>query len=124
VIVFDDASPIYLQVAAQIEEQILSGDLRSDDQVMSTNAYATFYRINPATAAKGFRQLVDEGILYKRRGLGMFVSPDAADRLRAQRRERFFADRVEPMVAEARMIGVPLDEIVTHIDNARGREGK
>jgi GntR family transcriptional regulator len=124
VIVFDDASPIYLQVAAQIEEQILSGDLRSDDQVMSTNAYATFYRINPATAAKGFRQLVDEGILYKRRGLGMFVSPDAADRLRAKRRERFFADRVEPMVAEARMIGVPLDEIVTHIDNARGREGK
>jgi GntR family transcriptional regulator len=123
VIVFDDASPIYLQVAAQIEEQILSGDLRGDDQVMSTNAYATFYRINPATAAKGFRQLVDEGILYKRRGLGMFVSPDAADRLRAKRRERFFVDRVEPMVAEARMIGVPLDEIVTHIDNARGREG-
>jgi DNA-binding transcriptional regulator YhcF (GntR family) len=123
VIVFDDASPIYLQVAAQIEEQILSGDLSGDDQVMSTNAYAAFYRINPATAAKGFRQLVDEGILYKRRGLGMFVSPDAADRLRAKRRERFFPDRVEPMVAEARMIGVPLDEIVKHIDNARGGEG-
>ena len=120
---FDDASPIYLQVAAQIEEQILSGDLSGDDQVMSTNAYAAFYRINPATAAKGVRQLADEGILYKRRGLGMFVSPDAADRLRAKRRERFFADRVEPMVAEARMIGVPLDEIVKHIENARSGEG-
>jgi GntR family transcriptional regulator len=124
VIVFDDASPIYLQVAAQIEEQILSGDLGGDDQVMSTNAYSAFYRINPATAAKGFRQLVDEGILYKRRGLGMFVSPDAADRLRTKRRERFFADRVEPMVAEARMIGVPLDEIVKHIENAKGGEGQ
>jgi GntR family transcriptional regulator len=120
--VFNDASPIYVQVAAQIEEQILSGDLEGDDQVMSTNAYAAFYRINPATAAKGFRQLVDEGILYKRRGLGMFVSPDAADKLRARRRERFFADRVQPMVAEARMIGVPLDEIVKHIENAKSGE--
>lgn len=118
---FDDSSPIYQQVAAQIEEQILSGELGGDDQVMSTNAYASFYRINPATAAKGFRQLVDEGILYKRRGLGMFVSPDAPEKLRAKRREQFFADHVEPMVAEARMIGVPIDEIVRHIEKSEGR---
>jgi DNA-binding transcriptional regulator YhcF (GntR family) len=122
VIVFDDSSPIYLQIAAQIERQILSGELGGDDQVMSTNAYAAFYRINPATAAKGFRQLVGEGILYKRRGLGMFVSPGVADKLRAKRRERFFAERVEPVVAEARMIGVPLDEIVKHIEHAKGGE--
>lgn len=120
---FDDSSPIYLQIAAQIEQQILSGELGGDDQVMSTNAYAAFYRINPATAAKGFRQLVDEGVLYKRRGLGMFVSPDAADRLRVRRRKRFFTERVEPLVAEARMIGVPLDQIVKHIENAKGGDG-
>ena len=119
---FDDSSPIYMQIAAQVEGQILSGELGGDDQVMSTNAYASFYRINPATAAKGFRQLVDEGILYKRRGLGMFVSPDAAAKLRAKRRERFFAEHVEPMVAEARMIGVPLDEIVKHIEQFDGRQ--
>jgi DNA-binding transcriptional regulator YhcF (GntR family) len=118
--VFDDSAPIYQQVAAQIEEQILSGELASEDQVMSTNAYASFYRINPATAAKGFHQLVDEGILYKRRGLGMFVSPGAPEKLRAKRRERFFAEHVEPMVAEARMIGVPLDEIVKHIEESAG----
>lgn len=117
---FDDSAPIYQQVAAQIEEQILSGELASEDQVMSTNAYASFYRINPATAAKGFHQLVDEGILYKRRGLGMFVSPGAPEKLRAKRRERFFAEHVEPMVAEARMIGVPLDEIVKHIEESAG----
>ena len=119
---FDDSSPIYMQIAAQVEGQILSGELGGDDQVMSTNAYASFYRINPATAAKGFRQLVDEGILYKRRGLGMFVSPDAPAKLRARRRERFFAEHVEPMVAEARMIGVPLDEIVKHIEQFDGRQ--
>ena len=119
---FDDSSPIYLQIAAQVEEQILSGELGGDDQVMSTNAYASFYRINPATAAKGFHQLVDEGILYKRRGLGMFVSPDAAAKLRAKRRERFFAEHVEPMIAEARMIGVPLEVIVKHIEQFDGRQ--
>ncbi|HEY8471094.1 MAG TPA: hypothetical protein VIL37_00450 [Natronosporangium sp.] len=68
---------------------------------MSTNQYAAFYRINPATAAKGFHQLVEEGILHKRRGIGMFVSPGARQRLLTERRERFFADLVDPMVAHA-----------------------
>lgn len=115
---FDESGPIYQQIAAQIEEQILSGELGGDDQVMSTNAYASFYRINPATAAKGFRQLADDGILYKRRGLGMFVSPDAPERLRTRRRERFFSEWVEPMLAEARMLGIPFPEIHGHIRGA------
>src|SRR5690606_8577770 len=95
---FDDRSPIYQQVAERIKEDILSGALREGDQVMSTNQCAAFYRINPATAAKGFHQLVEEGVLYKKRGIGMFVSPDAQERLKAQRRESFFADVVDPMV--------------------------
>ncbi len=78
----------------------------------STRAY---YRINPATAAKAFQQLVEEGVIYKRRGIGMFVSPTAQQALRAQRRQHFFADIVDPMVAEARAIGIPLTDIVEHI---------
>jgi GntR family transcriptional regulator len=113
--VFDDRSPIYLQIADGIKNDVLSGALKEDDQVMSTNQYAAFYRINPATAAKGFAQLVDEGVLYKKRGIGMFVSPDARDRLRAGRRKRFFTDVVDPMLAEAGRIGVPIDEILQHI---------
>ncbi len=74
---FDDRSPIYLQIAEQIKNDIVTGALAEDEQVMSTNQYAAFYQINPATAAKGFAQLVDEGVLYKKRGIGMFVSPDA-----------------------------------------------
>jgi GntR family transcriptional regulator len=116
--VFDDRSPIYVQIANGIKDEILSGVLKEDEQVMSTNQYAAFYRINPATAAKGFAQLVDEGVLYKKRGIGMFVSPDARARLRAERRERFFADVVDPMLAEARMIGIDVDEIVKHIEEA------
>ena len=117
---FDDRSPIYRQIADRIKADVLSGALDGDEQVMSTNQYAAFYRINPATVAKAFQQLVDEDVLYKKRGIGMFVSPDARARLRNQRRERFFADVVDPMLAEARMVGVGVDEIVTYLkDGAR-----
>ncbi|RSM48535.1 GntR family transcriptional regulator [Actinoplanes sp. ATCC 53533] len=112
---FHDRSPIYQQIANGIKDDVLSGTLKEGEQVMSTNQYAAFYQINPATAAKGFAQLVDEGVLYKKRGIGMFVSPDARARLRDQRRERFFADVVAPMLAEARMVGVDIDEIVAFL---------
>ncbi|MGH2562736.1 MAG: GntR family transcriptional regulator [Thermomicrobiales bacterium] len=113
---FDDRSPIYRQIANQIKADVLSGALKGDEQVLSTNQYAAFYRINPATAAKAFQHLVDEGILYKKRGLGMFVSPDAQAALRAQHRERFFADVVDPMVTEARTIGIPLRDVIGRLE--------
>ena len=118
---FDERSPIYQQIADKIKEDVLTGVLREDEQVMSTNQYAAFYRINPATAAKGFHQLLDEGILYKRRGIGMFVSPDARTRLREQRRERFFDEVVEPVVAQAKVLDIPLSEIIAHIERLGGR---
>jgi DNA-binding transcriptional regulator YhcF (GntR family) len=114
---FDDRRPIYQQIAERIKDDILSGTLREGEQVMSTNQYAAFYRINPATAAKGFHQLVEEGILHKRRGIGMFVSPDARGQLRTQRRERFFADVVRPMLAEARLLGIPRADLVRRIQS-------
>ena len=117
---FDDRSPIYLQIAERIKEEILSGALPEGHQVMSTNQYAAFYRINPATAAKGFHQLIDEGVLYKRRGIGMFVSPDAQEKLRADRRQKFFSDVVAPMVVEARALGIPLEEIIHHLNGKDG----
>jgi GntR family transcriptional regulator len=119
--VFDDRSPIYLQIADKIKDDILSGSLREDEQVMSTNQYAAFYRINPATAAKGFHQLIDEGVLYKRRGVGMFVAPDARAKLLSQRRERFFAEVVDPVLAEARILGIPVAEVVRHIEQRDDR---
>ncbi len=116
---FDSGGPIYRQIADQIAADILSGRLAPDEQVMSTNQYAAFYRINPATAAKAFQHLVDDGLLYKKRGIGMFVSADAPDRLRARHRERFYADVVDPMVAEAQVIGIDLDDVIAHIAGRR-----
>ena len=121
---FDDRSPIYRQIADQVKADVVSGTLGGDEQVMSTNQYAAYYRINPATVAKAFQQLVDEQVLYKKRGIGMFVSPTARDALRAQRRETFFSDVVDPMVAEAKAVGVPIDEVVARIRQLEGREGR
>lgn len=120
---FDDRSPIYRQIASQIKAEVLDGRLVADEQVMSTNQYASFYRINPATAAKAFQELVEEGILYKKRGLGMYVSPEAREMLRTQHRERFFADVVEPMVREAQAIGIPLTDVIARLRDFPGGEG-
>jgi GntR family transcriptional regulator len=120
---FDDRSPIYQQIAEKIKKDILFGELKADEQVMSTNQYAAFYRINPATAAKAFQQLTDEGYLYKRRGIGMFVSPEAREKLKTLRRQHFFADVVGPMMAEASAIGIGLDEIIHHLNKKDGKTG-
>ena len=92
-----------------------SGALREGDQVMSTTQYATSFRINPATAAKAFGELVDEEVLHKQRGRGMFVSEGAPERLRAARREAFFADRLDPTLREARLLGITHDQLIAHI---------
>jgi DNA-binding transcriptional regulator YhcF (GntR family) len=121
--VFDERSPIYQQIADQIRQEIATGALAEGEQVMSTNRYAAFHRINPATVAKGFKQLIDEGVLHKRRGIGMFVSPDAREMLVQRRRERFFETVFEPMIDEARLVGVSLDEILRRIEKLRERGG-
>lgn len=113
---FDDSTPIYLQIAEQIRTAILSGSLKEGDQVMSTTQYATTYRINPATAAKGLNILVEERLVEKRRGLGMFVSEGAHDSLRDARRATFFEDSLEPVIAKAQALGITKTQIITHIE--------
>ena len=100
--VLDDSRPIFLQIAELIEGDIVAGALAEEAQAPSTNEFAAFYRINPATAAKGINKLVDEGILYKKRGIGMFVATGARTRLLERRREEFFHDFVQPLTREAR----------------------
>ncbi|QHT57136.1 GntR family transcriptional regulator [Cellulomonas sp. H30R-01] len=112
---FDGREPLYVQIADQIRQDVLSGALEAEEQVMSTTQYATTFRINPATAAKAFAELVDEGVLYKRRGVGMFVAPGAREKLRAERRDTFFADVVDPMLEQARLLGIDVDEVVARL---------
>ena len=102
----DDSRPIFLQLAEQIENDIIDGSLPEEGQVPSTNEFAAFYRINPATALKGVTLLVDDGILYKKRGIGMFVAPGARETLLTRRREQFRADYIQPLVTEAGKLGI------------------
>ncbi len=111
---------IYLQIAEQIEDQILRQDLLEDEQVPSTNQMAALYRINPATAAKGIALLVDEGILYKQRGIGMFVSAGAQKQILVKRKKDFFARYVEPMLQEAKNLSIDPEEINAYIRSRNG----
>ena len=107
---------IYLQIGEMIETDILRGILLEEEQVPSTNELAKLYTINPATAAKGVNLLVDEGILYKRRGIGMFVARGARDKILAKRRDAFAENQIAPMLAEARSLGITKEELVTMIE--------
>jgi GntR family transcriptional regulator len=111
----DDSRPIFLQISEAIENDILAGNLREEAQVPSTNEFAAFYRINPATAGKGVNLLVDEGILYKKRGIGMFVATGAQSRLATKRRDQFEAEYVRPLIAEAAKLGLSQEQLVTMI---------
>lgn len=111
-----DGVPLFIQVAEQIESSILDGSLAEESRAPSTNELAAFHRINPATAAKGLAQLVADGTLYKQRGIGMFVAPGAGERLRERRRAEFGRAYVEPMLIEARRIGLDLAAVRALID--------
>lgn len=113
--VIDEGRALFLQIAESVEDSIIDGSLPEEGQAPSTNELAAFYRINPATAGKGVNMLVDKGVLYKRRGIGMFVAPGARDLLLAERRTAF-ADRfVEPLLVEARKLGLGPDDLAALI---------
>lgn len=111
----DGSAPIYRQIAGQIRDDVVAGRLVEGDRVMSTNEYAVFHRINPATAAKAFQLLVEEGVLEKRRGLGMFVTEGARERLIDERRAAFEHEVVDPVVAEAALLAIPVGEVVAMV---------
>ncbi|BAK98540.1 putative GntR family transcriptional regulator [Oscillibacter valericigenes Sjm18-20] len=118
---FNEDRPIFLQLADRLEEGILSGVYPEEGQVPSITEYSVTYKINPATALKGINLLVDAGLLYKKRGVGMFVTSGAREKLRGQRAERFFENFVESMVHEARQLGLTEEELVQLVK--RGFDG-
>lgn len=112
----DESRPIFVQVAEQIENDIIADLMAEESQAPSTNELAAFYRINPATALKGVNLLVDDGILYKKRGIGMFVSTGAKQTLVAKRRDGFAAEFLRPLLAEAAKLGISAKDLTTMIE--------
>src|ERR1700740_2295019 len=119
----DEGTPRCAQVAERLAGEIAAGGLAEGERVPSTNELAAFYRINPATAAKGISVLADDGLLEKRRGIGMFVAPGARQRLLARRRAEFTQRYVEPLLTEAVRLGIDTRELFALVKgggNARG----
>lgn len=108
---FLEDQPIFLQLAQQLENGILSGAYPEESQVPSITEYSVTYKINPATALKGINLLVEARLLYKKRGVGMFVTKGAQTQLRHQRRERFYHDYIEKAVQEAKSLGLTATEL-------------
>jgi GntR family transcriptional regulator len=112
----ESGRPIFLQLAEALENQIISGQIAEESQVPSINELAAFHRINPATALKAVNQLVDQGTLYKRRGIGMFVSPGAKALLIKSHSEKFSGEFLEPLLAEARKLGISNKDIIQMLE--------
>ena len=113
---------IYIQIKEMVENDILRNILLEEERVPSTNELAKLYAINPATAAKGINLLVDEGILYKKRGIGMFVSEGAKKQIMEKRKRNFYNDYVKSLMAEAGSLGITKKELVDMIE--RSGEGE
>lgn len=116
----EDGKPLFLQVAELVENSIIDGSLAEAAQAPSSNELAGFHRINPATAAKGLNQLASDGILSKKRGLGMFVTVGARNALRLRRKERFAQQYLDPLIAEADKLGMGIDELKAMLDQREG----
>lgn len=119
----DDNKPIFQQIREMIEEDIVEGSLLEGDQAPSTNQLVAYYKINPATVLKGVNALVDEGILYKKRGVGMFVAEGARSKLLAERKQRFQEDYIWRMLQEAEKLNISLEEVQAMIESLKGRDG-
>ena len=119
----DEGAPLFVQIAGRLAEDIADGTLAEGERVPSTNELAAFYRINPATAAKGISMLTDDGLVEKRRGIGMFVATGAREQLRASRRKRFAEQYVDPMLAEANRLGIDTNTLVSLIQGPGWHNG-
>ena len=108
---------IYLQIAEMIETDILRDILLEEERVPSTNELAKLYAINPATAAKGVNILVAEGVLYKKRGIGMFVSAGAKEAILSRRKNEFYDNYVKKLLEEAASIGLGKEEVIQLIQS-------
>lgn len=113
----DSTKPIYVQIAEWLENEIIAERFKDDEKVYSQYQLAELFNINPATAAKGLTILVEEKILYKKRGLGMFVAPEAKIMILEKRRNETLTKMVTDIVLEAKRLSVTKEELIQLIHN-------
>jgi len=113
---FGGERPIYLELASEIEDSILSGAFKEGTQIPSTTEISVNFKINPATALKGINLLVDDGIIYKKRGLGMFVNDGVVEKIEIKRRKEFCDSFINTLLSEAEKLKITKEEIFDMIE--------
>jgi DNA-binding transcriptional regulator YhcF (GntR family) len=113
---FNSEKPIFQQIAEEIQDAILSGAFPEESQIPSITEFSVRFKINPATALKGINLLVDNNIVYKKRGVGMFVATGAVEKLRNGRQEKFYESYIKGLIDEAKRLGITQNEIKTMIE--------
>lgn len=108
---------IYIQISETIENEILLGNIKEGEQAPSTNQFAKVYKINPATAGKGLNILVEEEILFKKRGIGMFVAEGARNKILKKRQQNFFEERIPELLREAGRLELEKNEVIRVIES-------
>lgn len=113
---FSDDKPLYIQIAQQLEDAIFTGAYDEETQIPSTTELSVSLQMNPATVLKGMNILVSDGIIYKKRGLGMFVSTGATTKIKEKRQRQFFENFITPLISEAKKLSLTEDEIKNLIE--------
>ncbi|MBL0848277.1 MULTISPECIES: GntR family transcriptional regulator [Mammaliicoccus] len=111
----NDDTPIFLQIADMIKDDLVEGLLSEGEQIPSTTELSNFYNINRATAQKGITLLMDEGIVTKRRGIGVFIAEDARDKLVNTRMQDFSNTYIQNMVKEAKRLNINKEELIRRV---------
>ena len=118
----NDSQPVFAQIMERIEGDIAAGVYQVDELIISTTQISKLYAVNPATAVKAIGKLTDAGILYKKRGIGMCVAPGARESITARRRDVFLRQTIGALLAEAKTLGIPLDELIGVLKEKAGGE--
>ncbi|WP_202709960.1 GntR family transcriptional regulator [Sporosalibacterium faouarense] len=113
---FNSDKPIYIQISEAIEDDILKDIYKEEEQVISTTELSVSLKINPATARKGLNLLVDDGIIYKKRGVGMFVCDGAKDKILEKRKKSFYDNFISSLLEEASKLKISKEEIIKMIE--------
>ena len=118
--------PLYVQVSKWLETEIMSGNIKENEKIYSQYQLAEMFNINPATAAKGLNILANEKILYKKRGLGMFVETNAKENILRKRKDQNLKPLVWELVMESGRLGITENELIDMVKTAgiQIREGK
>jgi len=114
--------PIFIQIAEQLEDSIFTGIYPEETKIPSTNEFSTLLNINPHTVLKGMNLLVDDEIIYKKRGLGMFVKEGAVEKIRQKRQGQFYDQFIATLIEEANKLNMSKDEIIKLIERGYDNE--